>query len=53
MKEKRKLVLKKTTVVKLSPLPKDEKGIVRGGANEGDVFIIDKSKCCATCHCGA
>jgi hypothetical protein len=42
MKEERRLVLKKTTVVKLDSLSKDEKGLVIGG-----------TKCCATCHCGA
>ena len=52
MKEKRKLVLKKTTIVKLVPLSKGEKGNVKGGVDEGDVYIVDKSKCCATCHCG-
>lgn len=41
MKEERKLLLKKTTVVKLDSLCKDEKRLVIGG-----------SKCCATCHCG-
>jgi len=52
MKEKRKLVLKKTTVAKLSPLSNDEKEIVRGGAKEADVYVVGESKCCATCHCG-
>jgi len=52
MKEKRKLVLKKTTVVNLIPLSKDEKEIVRGGVDEADVYVVGESKCCATCHCG-
>ena len=42
MKEERKLLLNKTTVVKLDSLSNDEKRLVIGG-----------SKCCATCHCGS